>query len=160
MKTSNFHPTKYFNHRQLNCKHTYPSCADYIFFAGTYYKRGTTWNSLQRARIDVQRVRHNLQWPQNTYNEQRKDTERPTTSRFWDYFTIWGKGFSSLTHFPSNIWLQSIEQCFTEYHGKSRASSIYYHASGINYHVIFMGYMIYFFLSGFRVSRERGRLLF
>ena len=108
----------------------------------TYNKQETTWN-------DPQRVRHNLQWPEPTYHQQRKDAKWPTTSRFSDYFTIWSKWFSSLTSFPPNIWLQSFEYCFTENHGQSRASRI-----SILSYVIFKGYKIYliFFCLGF-VSR-------
>ena len=132
----------------------------------TYNEQETTWNNLQRAKNDLkrptttynkqetawndpQRVRHNLQWPEPTYHEQRKDAKWPTTSRFSDYFTIWGKRFSSLTRFPPNIWLQSFEYCFTENHGQSRASRI-----SILSCVIFTGYKIYFifFCLGF-VSR-------
>ena len=97
----------------------------------TYNKQETTWN-------DPQRVRHNLQWPEHTYNEQRKDAKRPTTSRFSDYFMIWSKWFSSPTRFLPNIWLQSFEHCFMENHGENRASSIYYYASRVNYHVYFL----------------------
>ena len=94
----------------------------------------TTYNDLERARNDLKRVRHNLQWPEHSYNEQRKDAKRPTTSRFSDYFIIWSKWFSSPTRFLANIWLQSFEHCFMENHGENRASSIYYYASRINYH--------------------------
>ena len=62
----------------------------------TYNEQETTWN-------DTQWVRQNLQWPEHTYNKQRKDAKRPTTSRFWDYFTMWSNRFSSLTRFPPNI---------------------------------------------------------
>ena len=91
--------------------------------------------------------------PEHTYNEQRKDTKRPTTSRFSNYFTIWDKRFTSLTRFPPNIWLQSFEHWFMDSHGEN---SIKYQLSC----VFFTGYKIYFFLSGFCVSRERERLLF
>ena len=72
----------------------------------TYNEQETTWK-------DLQRVRNDLKWPitsktwmtEHTYNEQRKDTKRPTTSRFSNYFTIWDKRFTSLIHFPPNIWL-------------------------------------------------------
>ena len=97
----------------------------------TYNKQETAWN-------DPQRVRHNLQWPEKTYNEQRKYAKRPTTSIFPDYFTIWGNRFSSLTRFLLNIWLQSFEHYFTENHGENRAPSIYYHASSLNYHLYFL----------------------
>ena len=120
----------------------------------TYKEQETTWNDLQRPTTsrkqsettynvqettwnDPQRVRNNLQWPEHTYNEQRKDAKRTRRSRFSDYFTIWGKQFSSLTRFPPNIWLQSFEYCFMENHGENRASSIYYHAWSVNYHVYF-----------------------
>ena len=97
----------------------------------TYNEQETTWNTLKQ-------VRHNLQWPEHTYNEQRKYAKWTTTSRFSDYFTIWGKQFSSLTHFPPTIWLQLFEHCFTENLGENKASSIYYHVSSINYHVNFL----------------------
>ena len=146
-----------------------------------------TWNDLQQARNDLkrpitskkwpetiynnlQRARNNLKWPTTsitqptmtwTYLQQRKDAKWLTTSRFSDYFTIWGKWFSSLTHFPPNIWLYSFKHCFTENHGENRASCIDHHASSVTYHVyFFMGYKIYFFLSEFHVQRESERLLF
>ena len=97
----------------------------------TYNEQETTWN-------DPQRVRHNLQWPEHNYSKQKKDVKRPTTSRFSDYFTIWAKRFSSLTRFPPNIWLHSFKHCFTENHGENRASSIFCHASSVNYHVYFL----------------------
>ena len=71
----------------------------------TYDEQETTWNNPKQ-------LRHNLQWPEHTYNEQRKDVKQPTTRKISDYFTIWGKRFSSLTRFPPNIWLQSFEHCF------------------------------------------------
>ena len=119
---------------------------------GYLVKRGTTWKDLKWARKDLKRPtttynktwsnpkreRHNLKWPKHTYNVQRKDAKRPTASRFSDYFTIWGKRFSSLTRFPLDIWLQSFEHFFTKNDGENRASSIYYHASSVNYHVYFL----------------------
>ena len=116
----------------------------------TYNEQETTWN-------DPHRVRHNLQWPEHTYNKQRKDAKRPTTSRFLDYFTIWGKRFSPLTLFPPNIWLQSLEHCFMENHGENRASSIYYHASSVNYHVYFLQDMRFIFSCLGFVSAGKGR---
>ena len=145
----------------------------------TYNEQETTWNNLQRARNNLKRpttskkqpettyneqettwnnplrVRHNLQGREHTYNEQRKDAKRPTTSRFSDYFTIWGKRFSSLTFFSNNIWLQSFEHCFTENHVENGVSTWFKHQLWC---VFFTGYKIYLFLSGFRVSRERERL--
>ena len=99
----------------------------------TYSKQDTTWN-------DPQQVRHNLQWPEHTYNKQRKDAKRSTTSRFWDYFTIWDSRFFSLTRFPPNIWLQSFEHCFTETHGEKRASRSIITRQVSILMCIFMGY--------------------
>ena len=76
-----------------------------------------TWNNLQW-------VRHNLQRSELTNNKQKKDTKSPTTSRFWDFFTVWGNRFSSLKRFPPNIWLQSFKHCFMENHGENRAPNI------------------------------------
>ena len=107
----------------------------------TYKEQKTTWNDLQRTRNDLKRptttyneqettwndpqqVRHNLQRPEPTFNKKKQDAKRPTTSRFRYYFEIWGKRFSFLTRFPPNIWLQSFKHCFTENHGKNRASNI------------------------------------
>ena len=87
----------------------------------TYREQETTWNNPQW-------IRHNLQWPEHTYNKQRKDAKQPTTSRFSDHFVLWGKRFSSLTRFPLNIWLQSFEHFFMDDHGENRAW-------GVNYHV-------------------------
>ena len=97
----------------------------------TYNKQETTWN-------DLQQLRNNQQRPENTCNEQKKDAKRPTTSRFPDYFTIWGNRFSSLTCFYPNIWLQSFEHCFTENHGENRAPNI-----SILSCVFITGYKIY-----------------
>ena len=114
----------------------------------TFNEQKTTWNDLQRSTMskkrpettynkqetawnNPQRVRHNLQWPEHSYNEQRKDAKRPTARRFSGYFTIWGKRFSSLSCVKRQL------PC-----------------------VFFTGYKIYFFLSRFRVSRERERLYF
>ena len=140
----------------------------------------TTYKDLKRLATNKKRpgndlriTRNNLKQPTTskiqpimtwTYLQQaKKDAKRQATSRFWDYFTIWGKRFSSLIDFPSNIWLQSFEHCFTENHGHIRASNI-----SLVSCVFFMGYSVYFFLSGFRVkninksqnSRERERLFF
>ena len=117
----------------------------------TYNEQETTWN-------DPKRVRHNLQWPEHTYNEPRKDAKWPTTSRFSDYFTIWGKRFFSLTRFPPNIWLQSFEHCFTENHDENKVLSIYYHAPSVNYHVYFLRDIrfIFFCLGFVWAGKERG----
>ena len=113
-----------------------------------YNEQETTWN-------DPQRVRHNLQWSEHNYTELGKDAKRPTTSIFSDYFTIWGKRFSSLTRFPLDIWLQSFEHFFTKNDGENRASSIYYHASSVNYHVYLLWDIRFiFFCLGF-MSAEK-----
>ena len=115
---------------------------------GYLLNRGTTWNDLQRTRNDMKRPTtskkrpgNNLQLARNdlkrlaisktqpkttrTYLQQaKKGPKRPATSRYWDYFTIWGNRFSSLTRFQPNIWLQSFEHCFTENHGENRARNI------------------------------------
>ena len=62
---------------------------------------------------------------------------------------LWGKRFSYLIRFPPNTWLQSFEHCLTENHGHSSASII-----SIVSCVFFMGYNIYFFLSGFCVKNR------
>ena len=100
----------------------------------TYNEQETTWNDLQWARNNMEwptRTWKDFQWTRNdletTYNGQemkKKDAKWQATSRFSDYFTIWGKQFSPVIHFPSNIWLQSFEPCFTENHGHSRALNI------------------------------------
>ena len=143
-------PEATYNEQKATCYDLQPPTMSKKRPEMTYNEQDTTWN-------DPQRVRHNLQWPERTYNKQRKDAKWPATSRFSHYFTIWGKRFSSLTHFPSNIWLQSFKHCFTKNHGENRASSIYYHASSINYHVYFLQHIIFvFFCVGF-VSAGKGR---
>ena len=115
-----------------------------------YNEQETTWN-------DPQRIRHNLQWLEHTYNKQRKDAKRPKTSRFSRYFTIWGKRFSSLIRFLRNIWLQLFAHCFMENHGENGAPSIYYHAPSVNYHVYFLRDIRFvFFCLGF-MSAGKGR---
>ena len=100
-----------------------------------------TYNDLKRPLTNKKRPGNNLQQTRNsmkrptttktqpattrTYLEQeKKDAKWPTTSRFWDYFTIWGNWFSSLTHFQPNIWLQSLKYCFTENHAENRTPKI------------------------------------
>ena len=121
----------------------------------TYSEQETTWS-------DPQRVRHNLQWPENTYIEQRKDTKRPITSRSWGYFTIWGKRFSSLANTFSTQHLVAVSRALL--HEESWwKQSVKHLLSCIRRQLscaFFTGYKIYFFLSGFRVSRERKRLIF
>ena len=107
-----------------------------------------TWN-------EPQWVRHNLQWPECTYNEQRKDAKQPTASSFADYFTIWGQWFSSLTRFPPNIWLQSFEHCFTENHGQNSVKHLLLCIKHQLSCVIFTGYTTFFCL-GF-MSAGKGR---
>ena len=87
------------------------------------------WSDPQRARNDLRRSTTSKTQPTTTqtYLQQaKKDAQRPTTSRFWDYFTIWGNWFSFLTRFQPNIWLQSfiIKHCFTENYGENRAPNI------------------------------------
>ena len=114
----------------------------------TYNEQETTWNNPQR-------VRHNLQWPKHTYNEQRKDVKRATTD-FQIILQYWEN--ASLIFFSPNILLQSFEHCFTENHGENRASSIYYHGSSVNYHVCFLQDIrfIFFCLGFMSVGKERG----
>ena len=116
----------------------------------TYNKQETTWN-------DPQRAWHNLQWPDHTYNEQKKDAKRPTTSRFLDYLTIWDSWFSCLTCFPPNIWLTPFDHCFKENHGENKASSIYYNASRVNYHVYFLRDIRFIFFCMGVVSARKGK---
>ena len=73
---------------------------------------------------------------------------------------FYNMGQRVLTRFPTNIWLQSFEYCFTEIHGENRTSSIYYHASSVNYHVHFLRDIRLIFSAGFPLSMERERLFF
>ena len=99
----------------------------------TYNKQETTWNDLNEQetnRNDLERAVNDLKWPTTsktqpattwTYQQQaKKDSKRPTTSRFWDYFAI-----SVLFCSPPNIWLQSFEHCFIENLGENRGLNIY-----------------------------------
>ena len=138
-------------------------------------KRGTTWNELKRPETtykehrstwnDLQRARNDLKWPTTskaqptmtwTYLQRaKKRCETTSNNRFSDYFSIWGKRFSSLTRFPPNIRFQSFEHCFKEKQSvKHLLSSVKSQLSC----VFFNGYKSYFFLLGFCVSRERERL--
>ena len=120
----------------------------------TYSEQEITWNDLQRP--TTSKTQPTMIW---TYVQQaKKDAKRPTTSIFWDYFTIWGKMFSSLTRFSPNIWLQSFEHCFTENLGENRAPSVYYHLSSVNYHVYFLRDIrrIFFCLSFVSAGKGRG----
>ena len=121
----------------------------------TYYEQETTWNNPKQ-------LRHNLQWPEHTYNEQRKDVKQPTTRKISDYFTIWGKRFSSLTRFPPNnlvavIWALLHGENEAMLHGENRVSSICYHSSGVSYHVYFLWDIRFiFFCLGFVSGKGRG----
>ena len=95
-----------------------------------------TWNDLKRP--TTRKKQPTTIW---TYQQQgKKDAKPPTTTRFWDYFTVWGNRFSSLARFPSNIWLQSFEHRFMENYGENRALNIYYHVYLLR-DIIFTGYV-------------------
>ena len=118
------------------------------FILGYLLKHGTTWKYLKRpttnkkrpettyndlkrtttTRNDLKRTTTSKTRPTTTWTYQqraKKDAKPPTTSRFWDYFTIWRNWFSSLTRFSSNTWLQSFEHCFMDNHGEiNRAPNI------------------------------------
>ena len=94
----------------------------------TYNEQETTWNDLQRARNHLERPTTSQKRPQTTHMEQettykdlnfqstsKKAAKPPTTSRCWDYFTVWDNRFSSLTRFPPNIWLQNPAFCLALY---------------------------------------------
>ena len=103
-----------------------------------------TWNNLQRPEATYKKqetARNDLKRSERTYSEQEmtcndltllttsnktiyKDLKRPTTSRFWDYYTILSNLFSSLTRFLPKIWLQWLEDCFMENHDENRAPNI------------------------------------
>ena len=98
----------------------------------------TSWNDLRRARNDLkwpeavdnkqETTWNGLQRPETTYNKQEttyNDLKVPTTTRFWDYFTIWGNPFYSPARFPPKTWLQSFEHCFMENHNGNRGLNIY-----------------------------------
>ena len=70
-----------------------------------------SWNDLQGAKYDLQHA-----W---------NDLKRPTTSEFWDFFTIWNNPFLFLTRFPSNIWLQLFEHCFVKIIDENRAPNVH-----------------------------------
>ena len=77
------------------------------------------WNDLKRPTVSKTRPTTT-----QTYLQQQKKGAKWPTSRFWDYFTLWGNWFSSLTHFQPNILLQSFMSCFTENHGENRVPNI------------------------------------
>ena len=130
----------------------------------TYNEQETTWNDLKRR--TTSKTQLTITW---TYLQRAKTKKRRETTNKKQILSLFynrGNRFSSLTRFPrfpTNIWLQSFEHCFTENLGENRASNI----STLSC-VYFTGYKIYFFLSGFRVknihksqgSRERERLFF
>ena len=144
-----------------------------------YNEQETTWNDLQglektRNKQETTSKRpttskkrpettHNKTQPIMTWTYLQRAKKMPNDRQQADFQIILQYGanlFSSLIRFPPNIWLQSFEYCFTENHGHCRASNI-----SIVSCVFFMGFNIYFFLSGFRVkninksqdSRERER---
>ena len=84
-------------------------------------------NDLQQARNDLEQPTASKTQPTTTrtYLQQaKKGAKRPTTRGFWDYFTISGNRFSSLTRCQPNIWLQLFEHCFTDNHGENRAPNV------------------------------------
>ena len=98
-------------------------------------------NNLQQARNDLNRPTMSKTQPTKTWTDlqrAKKDAKQPTRSRFWDYFTIWGNWFSSLTRFQPNILLRPFEHCFKENHGENRVPKI-----SILSWVFIMGYKIY-----------------
>ena len=107
----------------------------------TYSEQEIPGNDLQWARNDLKRPTTSKAQPRTTLTylqRAKKDSKQPTTTRFWDYFTIWGNRFSSLTCFQPNIWLQSFKHCFTENHGENRVPNI-----SILSCVFITGYKIY-----------------
>ena len=85
-------------------------------------------NYLQRATKYLKQPTTSKIQPTMTWNYQKrakKDAKPPMTRRFWDYFTIWGNRFSSLTRFPTNIWLQSFEHCFMENDGENKLPNVF-----------------------------------
>ena len=118
-----------------------------------------TWNDLQRARNCLKRpttsnTQPTMTW---TYLLQAKKRRKTTNNKqiFRLFYSMGQLGlFSSLL---PNIWLQSFEHYFTEDPGGSRASSIYYYGSSINYHLYFLWDIRFiFFCPGF-VSAGKGR---
>ena len=120
----------------------------------TYMEQETTWNELKRPTTskkrpeisrrtyneqeatwnDPQRVRHNLQWPKPTYNEQQKRRETTNSKQIFRLFYNIGQ-----TVLFSTQHLVAIIRALV--HGESILSCVF-----------FTGYKIYFFLSGFRVK--------
>ena len=118
-----------------------------------YNQQEMTWNDLQWARNNLKQPAMSKTQPTMTWTY----LQQATASKFSGYFTIWGKRFSSLPHFPPNIWLQSFKHHFTENHRENRTSSIYYHVSSVNYHVYFLQDIRFiFFCLGF-LSAGKGR---
>ena len=130
----------------------------------TYNEQERTWNDLQRARNDLKRPTINKTQPTVTWThlqQAKKRLETTNNKQIFRLFYIMGQTvlFSntfSTQHLIAVIraflhggtwWKQSI---------KHLLSCVKCQLSRVS----FTGYVIYFFLSGFRVSRERERLLF
>ena len=130
----------------------------------TYNKQETTYNDLQRARNNLKRPKTSKTQPTMTWAYlQRAKKRREMTKNKQIFRLLYNMGQTVL--FPNTFSTQHLVAVIRAlFHGESwREQSVKHLLSCVKRqlsYVFFAGYKIYFFLSGFRVSRERERLLF
>ena len=130
----------------------------------TYNKQEMTWNDLQRARNDLKlpttsKARSTMTWAHLQRAKKRRETinnkhifrlcynVEQTLPFSYIFFTQQLVAVIRALLHEESWWKQSVKHLLSWV--KCQLSCVF-----------FTGYKIYFFLSGFRVSRERERLLF
>ena len=124
----------------------------------------TTYNDLQQARNDLKRLTTNKAQTTMTWiyvKQAKKRRETTNNKQIFRFFynmgqTVLFSNTFSIQHLVSVIWTLLHGESWWKQSVKHLLSCVKRQLSC----VFFTGYKIYFFLSGFRVSRERERLLF
>ena len=130
----------------------------------TYNEQETTWNNLQRARNDLKRPTTSKTQPTMTWTYlQWAKKRRETTNNKQIFRLFYNMGQTVL--FSNTFSTQHLVAVIRALlHGESWWKQSVKHLLSCVKHqlsrVFFTAYNIYFFLCGFRVSRERERLLF
>ena len=130
----------------------------------TYNEQETTWNDLPGARNDLERLKTSKEQPTMTWSYLQRTKKRHETTnnkQIFRLFYIKGQTVLFSNTFSTEHLVAVIGALL---HGESWWKQIVKHLLSCVKHqlscVFFTGYKIDFFLSGFRTSRERERLLF
>ena len=122
-------------------------------------------NDLWQARNDLKqsttiKTQPTMTW---TYLQQAKKRRETTNNKqiFWLFYNMRQKVLFSNTfstqHLVVFIWALLHGENEAMLHGENRVSSIYYHSSGVNYHVYFLWDIRFiFFCLGFVSGKGRG----